>query len=255
MVRPAHKSRVVGQDEDVDEYFQGGRESICPQIRGVTKEDQLVLKRVVGMLEYYLALEYLQPVWDDATVDERKIMDDIVSSAQEFAYFRDVQALADAVQKRHSTIWVLALARLEFNAIVAGFSHAERPFAWSTDNAESRNAYHDLLLESLQLLVRDGLADPDLLAEQSRKKRPDVTLLSTMKRLSMIHALAEETLDNDDLRKRMSAPLAWKLGREHERVNEIRSRIRSNMLRFIQTTSNKLSVLDRELVVRTVTLR
>ncbi|MEO2015934.1 MAG: hypothetical protein ABGZ53_16365 [Fuerstiella sp.] len=182
-------------------------------------------------------------------------MDDIVSNAQEFAYFSEVQAEQDAVQKRHSTIWVLALARLEFNAIVAGFSHAERPFAWSTKNNESRQAYHDLLLESLQLHVREGLADPDLLTQQSRKKRPDVTLLSTMKRLTMIHALAEETLANDELRRRMSAPEAWKLRREHERVNEARSRIRSNMLRFIQTTSNNLTTLDREHVVRTVTLR
>ncbi|MEO2019515.1 MAG: hypothetical protein ABGZ53_34700, partial [Fuerstiella sp.] len=92
MVRPAHKSRVIRQNEDVDEYLQGGKESICPQIPGVTKADQLVLKRVVGMLEYYLALEYLQPVWDEATVDERKVMDDIVSNAQEFAYFSEVQA-------------------------------------------------------------------------------------------------------------------------------------------------------------------
>lgn len=255
MVRPAHNSRVISEEKDVDEYLQGGRESICPGLTGVTTEDQLVLKRVVGMLEYYLALRYLQPVWDEATAAERKAMDRIVKDAPELAFFSLLPTDEKSSQKRHSMIWVLALARLEFNAIMAGFSHADRPFAWSADDTEVQQAYDALLWEALQLHLGELVDEPDLLDSLSRQKVPDTGLLSTMKRLSLTDALAEEVLQNVNLQRQIGAPGTWSLRRHHKQVTETMDRIRANMLRYVETNQNRIGRLDRELVIRTVTLR
>ena len=255
MVRPRHKSRVVRKNEDADQILEGGEESVCPKIPGVTKDDQLVLKRVVGMLEYYMALQYLQPAWDNATETERTIMDEMVRSAPELAFFSQPLEDGQVPEKRHGMVWALALARLEFNAIIAGFSHADRPFAFSTEDAELQQAYHELLLEALRVHMSEVFADPEQLAKLSKRRSPDFQVLSTMKRLSMTHAFAEEALRYDRLRSQIPAPVAWQLRRDHGQVTKAMQQIRSNMLHFIRTNKTKLSLLDREAVVRAVTLR
>ena len=255
MVRPVEKSRVVTAHEDVDNVLQGTEGSICPQIDGATAKDRQVLKRVVGMLEYYLALRYLLPVWESATDEERTVMADQVRKLPEFEFYSGSGAESGAVEKRHDIVWILALARLEFDAIVAGFSHAKKPFAFTTDDSELQQAYDTLLLEAARHHIGELFNESDQPARQVKKKRPDAELLSIMKRLAMTHAFVQGVLQNDRRRTRLSVSTLQMLRHEDRRITSVMEQIRSNMLHFLKTNPKVLGPLERELVQRTVTLR
>jgi hypothetical protein len=119
------------------------------------------MRRLVGYSEYTRALSLLDPLVTRATAAELKIMDEIVGSRKEFTVYTnlsaripkkaasslDVPADPSDDSAKRGLAWVMALARVELGAMVAGFTGRGDPFALVPPTRFELPAYSHLLLD------------------------------------------------------------------------------------------------------------
>jgi len=113
-------------------------------------------------LEYGRALALLDRLVETATPAEFDVMNSLVTSRDEFAVYtnlsRRVEPAAGALTERKDADknnwqqrgfdWVMALARVELGAIVAGFTDLPDPFEQSEPSPSELRAYREVLVDS-----------------------------------------------------------------------------------------------------------
>lgn len=163
------------------------------------------VQRLVGYLEYSRALALLDLVVSQSSLDEQYIMDDIVRSKPEFTIYTNLSrrvsasptALDEAPAEENDTFarkglaWVMALARVELGAMVAGFSDRADPFRAFPPTPQELPAYKEILLDSARshyaALQNDPVADffwgyrnRQLTLQQRAASRPEVNELQAI---------------------------------------------------------------------------
>jgi hypothetical protein len=119
------------------------------------------MRRLVGYLEYSRSLSLLDPLVTGATTDELRMMDQIVASRDEFTVYTNLsrripkkavssldEPAADGTSSgKRGLAWVMALARVELGAMVAGFTDRRESFATVPPTRFERQAYGEMLLD------------------------------------------------------------------------------------------------------------
>ena len=157
--------------------------------RSIVDNDNESLMRVVGVLEYSLALNRFDQLLNSATPEELKTMDEMVKGQKQYTIYTNLarsfpQAGTSAFPPdqpldredqfaRRGLAWVVALARLEVGAALATFGKGNKTFELTPPGAFERAAYHTLLMDSLRLHLwafqNDPLADPTKLRTAGRQ--------------------------------------------------------------------------------------
>ncbi len=128
-----------------------------------------MVARVVGFLEYGKALENLDRLVSLCNEQELQAIDEIISDHDEFTVFTNLSgqmnlnpgnlnpqqaavgtSATQSGNERRGLAWVIALARVEFGAIVEGFTRHRAPFAYIRPGTID-------FTQSLELLL-DGVA-------------------------------------------------------------------------------------------------
>ncbi|MGI9518051.1 MAG: hypothetical protein ACR2NP_13440 [Pirellulaceae bacterium] len=145
---------------------QTTRNSVTRQL-SLTEADIRAAWRVVGFLEYGNALDHLDSLISMADKDDLEAIEAIIGQRPEFAVYTTMpeqfpmdaessrfdgdtgQNTLNSAGKRTGLAWVLALARVEFGAIIAGFTEHPDPYMFVTPEAlDYRQSLH-LLLEGV----------------------------------------------------------------------------------------------------------
>ena len=116
---------------------------------------------MVGFLEYTRALNYFDAYLERATKKDLEVVDELVKGRDELKFFvnlsrrhphertsLDPEVEVEGETEAHSLAWVMALARVELGALLAGFSGVQFPFEQSRPSHYERKAFDELLLDS-----------------------------------------------------------------------------------------------------------
>src|SRR5437773_1672294 len=123
--------RAVGSMKLTRTTVQNQYDAYSARLPSLSADD---MRRLVGYLEYSRALSLLDPLVTGATTDELRMMDQIVTSREEFTVYTnlsrripkkgasslDEPAGAAAKYGQRGLAWVMGLARVELGAMVAG---------------------------------------------------------------------------------------------------------------------------------------
>jgi hypothetical protein len=223
----------------------------------ITAEDQTLIYRVVGTLEYLSALRHLDAFLNVATAEELAAADRIVSSRPQFTVYTKLAdstragpsakpsspALDQKAGQRKGLKWVVALARVETGAILATFTQVPSPFEVIGPSRWEMPAYKELLLDGAQTHFWGLMNDPYV--KVVAMKAPDADLLAYIRRLTLARAMLSAAA-------RSNAPdltaQQWnELGGEEQQLvtlqNAFSQRVQ-NYLASLKTSSASQSVDD-----------
>jgi hypothetical protein len=164
----------------------------------VTLEDQSLVYRVVGTLEYMSALRNLDAFLSAASAEELAVADRIVTSRPEFTVFTRLSDRfrsgsqqwafgGQGAAEKRGLMWVVALARLEAGAIVATFTRLPSPFEIVGPSRWEMPAYKELLMDGAMTHVW-ALANDGQAAVVARKP-PDSEVLAYIRRINLTRAM------------------------------------------------------------------
>ncbi len=166
----------------------------------ITNDNQTIVHRVVGTLEYFSALRNLDAFMQIASEDEVEAADRIVSSRPQYdihtniaARFQDSANTQLQTPNRASSVvqrglkWVIALARVEAGAILATFTAVTSPFEIVAPTRWEQSAYQELLMDGAQthFLALGNDANFPIVAS----KTPDTETLAYLRRISLARAM------------------------------------------------------------------
>lgn len=130
-----------------------------------------MLRRIVGYYEYGMALENLERLVLQCSTDELAAIDEIIDDREEFTLYpasltkeeNQVAANFELVSSggERSLAWTMALARVEFGAIVAGFTSHANPMGFLESANYGRSETNRLLYESALAHYNDLNFDMD----------------------------------------------------------------------------------------------
>jgi len=120
--------------------------------------------RLVGYLEYGMALAQFDRLLNAISPEELQIVEEIVRSREEFVVYtnvsRPLETEASTLSevggrpgddfRRHGLAWLVALARVELGAMAAGFTDQEDPFALVRPGQFELAAYIELLADGMR---------------------------------------------------------------------------------------------------------
>jgi len=224
----------------------------------VTPSDSRRAFLLVGFAEYGNALSAFTKLLKSSTEDELAAMDEIVARRPEFTIYTD---LASQVQSGPSTLgryadsesdgkrgfaWVIALARVEFGAMMAGFTDVPSPFTVFPVHEYDAMAYRQMLLDgatnhywalvndpALKRVTSTSPANPIVLAYSRRLVMARAMLSATMR-------LSQQQLSNIQMRELSS----WK-----ESLDELQAGFVVKIQLYVQSfrqTSTKRSMEEHE---------
>lgn len=116
--------------------------------------------RLVGFIEYGKAVEFLDEFLKKAEPGEIEIAEQIVREQNQFAIYTNLSRtmqgqtqfseqprMAGDRFRRHGLAWMMALARVELGAMLAGFTSHPRPFHAVKPSKYEADAFRNLLLD------------------------------------------------------------------------------------------------------------
>lgn len=123
------------------------------------------MRRLVGYLEYTRALSLLDPLVASASSEELKLMDQIVASRPEYTVYTNISrripkqvatsldepAAANDTFAKRGLAWVMALARVELGAMLAGYTGQREPFAVLPPTRFEMPAYAEMLTDGARV--------------------------------------------------------------------------------------------------------
>lgn len=123
------------------------------------QDNQQDAVRLVGFLEYGKALQDFERLARIASPQELQVMDELLRNDPQYTVHvnlvrrmpqnrQSAFAPAVATDAREGLPWIIALARLEYGAILAGFTKEQVPFPNPARDALEGQAFDELLLES-----------------------------------------------------------------------------------------------------------
>ena len=129
----------------------------------VEKVNTQLVARLVGFLEYRQALAHLDRLLNVVSAAELDAIEQIVCGRDEFVVHTDMARRFDSnrnsgAQFRYSSSqggrrglgWVMALARVELGAMIAGFTDRPHPFHINRPSRYELPQYQDILLDSMR---------------------------------------------------------------------------------------------------------
>lgn len=141
----------------------------------VKPRDPSVMYRLVGYQEYSNSLSYLQRLVQSSTVDELKVIDAVVRDYGELGVYTNLSRRFAPQQpsplaeigsdnyERRGLAWVMALARVELGAMLAGFSNQKDPFfAVGRPSPGELPALKELLWDGARTHYWALMADPQV---------------------------------------------------------------------------------------------
>ena len=211
----------------------------------ITPNDHKRILQLVGFVEYGNALNHFIELLRSSTAEELEAMDQIVQEKPEFTVYSN---LASQFERGPSTLsrpvesttegnrglaWVIALARTEYGAMLAGFSDAPSPFLTVPLHDFDRVAFQTLLLDgaishywglvsdpSLKRVTRTSPSNPIVLAYSRR-------LVVARSMMSAAMRLAQRDLSNIQLRELTS----WK-----ESMDEVQAGLIASIQLYLQAS-------------------
>ena len=165
------------------------------------KSDPNRIYRIVGFLEYAMALKYLDQLALAASVEEMDAINEIIKSEPEFKIYTNLarklpmppSSLAERPQNeqddfsRHGFKWVTALARVELGGMLAGFSLHPAPFAAVAGKGYDAEEYMELLVDGARTHYWAMVNDPKF-KQILRKFEPNGETLTYLRRLNLTEA-------------------------------------------------------------------
>jgi hypothetical protein len=129
----------------------------------VPPQDPRLVFRIVGFIEYGMALQHLDQFVSTAPREELELAEDLVRERPEFAVYTNLSRHFEGPTflreqprderdsfRRHGLEWVLALARVEAGAMLAGFTSHPGPFAAVAPKSYGVEAFRELLIDGLR---------------------------------------------------------------------------------------------------------
>ena len=132
-----------------------------------------MVRRLVGFYEYGNALSDLDQLVALATEEDLEVIDEIISDRSEFDVYLTLPEAFTPQSEYYSTTsppagtrgagnelrksglaWITALARVEFGAMVAGFTDHPNPFKDVTPDSHDYKSAMQLLLEGVHWALR-----------------------------------------------------------------------------------------------------
>lgn len=171
--------------------------------RQLAPADQTLIFRLVGFYEYVQALHHFDVLMKKTSDEEREVINDIVKERDEFAVYTNLSrrlrigssSLAERSEKgddsfeRRGLDWVMALARVEVGAMLAGFTNVLSPFETVKPSEFELSAYKELLGDGLRTHYWALANDPQFPRVIAKSKvEPDAQTVAFVRRLSVARA-------------------------------------------------------------------
>jgi hypothetical protein len=163
----------------------------------LTPEDKSLVYRVVGFLEYSMALRNLDEFVKQASKEELQAADEWVADRPEFTIYTNLSRRVQSAQStlapasknddRQGLAWVTALARVELGGILATFSSYESPYEVVGPTQFDLPAYRELLMDASQSHVWALANDREL--DRAASGVPDTKMLAYLRRVGLIRLL------------------------------------------------------------------
>jgi len=128
------------------------------------EQDSRFIERVVGYDEYCECLRNLEQLVRLSNQSQLKAIDEYIQMKDEYVVYTNLARRFETKPSklseprlspnddfaRRGLPWVMALARVEVGAMLAGFSSVKRPMLAVNPTAIERNAYRELLLDGMR---------------------------------------------------------------------------------------------------------
>ncbi|MBW3541019.1 MAG: hypothetical protein KY476_12170 [Planctomycetes bacterium] len=169
----------------------------------IPPQDPRLIERLVGFLEYGMALKNLTEFVNSAGETELVIAEEIVRSRPQFRvdpdlarYMRftggpnDRRRTAAGTTSQHGLAWVMALARVEFGAMLAGYSSHPSPFQATPPTPLETEAFRALLNDAVAAHYWALKFDPAV-RNYPQTGVPDAHIITYGRRVGMIRRMLE----------------------------------------------------------------
>jgi hypothetical protein len=169
----------------------------------VPPQDPQLIYRIVGFLEYGMALHNLDEFVRRASTEELEIADAIVRRRPQFdvrinlsRHLAGQSLLTGPAQPgaggsiRRGLAWVLALGRVELGAMLAGFSSVAKPFHVTAPTPYEVEAYREILTDGLRVHYWSLKNDPAV-ANYGRTGVPEQHIITYGRRVGVARRFLE----------------------------------------------------------------
>ncbi|HUG90935.1 MAG TPA: hypothetical protein VML55_08885 [Planctomycetaceae bacterium] len=172
----------------------------------VPPQDPQLIYRIVGFLEYGMAIHHLDEFVRRASSEELEIADAIVRHRPQFdvrtnlsRHIGGPSLLNEPVagtgdSTRRGLAWVLALARVELGAMLAGFSSVAQPFQFVAPTPYETHAYREILTDGLRVHYWSFKRDPAV-ANYPRTGVPEQHIITYGRRVGVARRFLEAARD------------------------------------------------------------
>ena len=174
----------------------------------VTPQDARQAALIVGFLEYGQAISRFDKLVSMSTEEELDAFNGIVESQDELAIFtnlsrrvqRGPSSLVAKKQdpndnfERRGLAWLMALARVELGATLAGFTDHKRPFLIVAGNGYGQQEYKELLQDGMRMHYW-SLADDSGMQRLRNKRVPDRESLAYVRRLTVAQSFLQAAFE------------------------------------------------------------
>ncbi|HQR42149.1 MAG TPA: hypothetical protein PLX97_05680 [Gemmatales bacterium] len=163
----------------------------------MSSEDQSLIHRVVGTLEYVSALKHLDAFVQSASREELDAADQFISRHPQFAVNTRLSdrlragasSLVNTGARKLGLAWVIALARIEAGGILATFTTMPSPFELVGPTQFEMAAYKELLMDDAQTHYLALTNDLNLLAVS--RKVPGTEMLAYIRRINLARSMLD----------------------------------------------------------------
>jgi hypothetical protein len=199
-----------------------------------------LINRVVGYFEYGQALARFTRFVTIASPEEVKLADLIASDAEECKVYTNLSRRIEArpgplsersdpkdTFERTGLGWLMALARLELAAIVAGFSPDSDAFAKGRPSDLEFDAYRELLEDAMRTHYW-SLARDQALRKMSRGITPDQQAIAYLRRTNLAIKFLVET--RNELKGQLTTAQQAELDTWEEQLRDLRSYLMFDVL-------------------------
>ncbi len=186
-------------------------------------------RRVVGYLEYGNALDNLDRLVRSASEQELAAIDEIVREHDELTVYSNLSnqlpsgehsgspSSTKSTGARRGLAWVIALARVEFGAILAGFTDHPDPYAFVNPRAYDFRESMELLLDGV-LSQYSAMEQDEDFREITSLGGPIKNTLAYSRRVRIVQKMLEGAMKPGP--SRYSRSQAQKLGSYHKDLDD-----------------------------------
>lgn len=176
------------------------RRRLVDYVNYVPPQDSTSVLRLVGFVEYSVAIDFLDQFLNSASSEERQIAEDIVAERPEFSVFTNLSRKIQGTNsflgapksqendRRQGLKWVTALARVEVGAMLSGFSSVPEPFAAKPPTQFDVDAYQEILLDGYRTMFWSTTTD-QILANSAQVAIPKDMVLIELRRVVLARAM------------------------------------------------------------------